>query len=124
MSAKEYETRHDWVGKVIHWELCKKLKFDHTIKWYMHKSKSVQENEKHNIPWDFEIQTDTNWSPNLGQKTRFGDNKKKKKKKENVLNCGLWRPSRPQSEDQRKQNKILPENKNSYETWRWPWYQS
>ena len=29
---KEYKTRHDWVAKVIHYELCKKLKFDHTNK--------------------------------------------------------------------------------------------
>ena len=27
---KEKKTRHDWVGKVIHKELCKKLKFDPT----------------------------------------------------------------------------------------------
>ena len=26
--AKESKIRHNWVGKVIHWELCKKLKFD------------------------------------------------------------------------------------------------
>ena len=30
LTQKEYKTRHDWLGKVIHWELCKKLKFDHT----------------------------------------------------------------------------------------------
>ena len=24
----EYKTKHDWVGKIIHTELCKKLKFD------------------------------------------------------------------------------------------------
>ena len=30
-------TRHGWVGKVIHWELCKKLKFDHSKSWHMHK---------------------------------------------------------------------------------------
>ena len=30
LALKEYKTRHDWVGdKIIHWELCKKLKFDH-----------------------------------------------------------------------------------------------
>ena len=29
---KEYTTKHDWMGKVINWELCKKLKFDHTNK--------------------------------------------------------------------------------------------
>ena len=22
LAQKEYNTRHDWVGKVIHWELC------------------------------------------------------------------------------------------------------
>ena len=26
---REYKTRHDWTGKVIHWELCKMFKFDH-----------------------------------------------------------------------------------------------
>ena len=25
LAQKEYKTRHDWVGKVIHWEMCKKL---------------------------------------------------------------------------------------------------
>ena len=43
---------------MIHWELCKKLKFDHTTKWYIHKLESVLENEKHKIWGDFEIQTD------------------------------------------------------------------
>ena len=54
----EYKTRHDWVGKVIHWKLCKQLNFDHTTKLYMHKPESVLENETHNILWDFEIKTD------------------------------------------------------------------
>ena len=26
----EYKTRHDGVRKVIHWEMCKKFKFDYT----------------------------------------------------------------------------------------------
>ena len=30
LAQKEYKIKHDGVGKVIHWELCKKLKFDHT----------------------------------------------------------------------------------------------
>ena len=30
LAEREYKTRHDWVGKVIHWELRKKLKFDYT----------------------------------------------------------------------------------------------
>ena len=35
LTQKEYKTRYNWVGNVIHWELCKKFKFDHTNKWYM-----------------------------------------------------------------------------------------
>ena len=35
-AQKEYKSRHDWVGKMIHWEMCKKFKFDYTNKWYMH----------------------------------------------------------------------------------------
>ena len=31
LAQKVYKTKHDRVGKVIHLELCKKLKFDHTI---------------------------------------------------------------------------------------------
>ena len=46
------------MDKVIHWELCKKLKFDHTNKWYMHNPESVLENETYKLLWHFEIQTD------------------------------------------------------------------
>ena len=31
LAQKEYNTRHDWIGKVVHWELCKKFKFDYTL---------------------------------------------------------------------------------------------
>ena len=31
-SQRTYKTKHDWAGKVIHWELCKKFTFDHTNK--------------------------------------------------------------------------------------------
>ena len=40
------------VGKVIDWELCKKLKFNHTNKWYMSNSELIL------CDWD------TNGSPN------------------------------------------------------------
>ena len=46
---KEYKTRHDWVGKVIHWEMCKKFKLDHTIKWYMHNPAPVLKNDTHKL---------------------------------------------------------------------------
>ena len=42
LAQKEDKTTHDWVGKVIHWEMCKKFRIGHTSKWYMHKPVSVQ----------------------------------------------------------------------------------
>ena len=51
-------SKHDWLGKGIHWELCKKFKFDHTKKWYIHNLEFFLENETHKIIWDSEIQTD------------------------------------------------------------------
>ena len=56
--AQEYKARRNWVGKVIHREMCKKFKFDHTNKWYMHNSAPVLENDTHKLLWDFNIQTD------------------------------------------------------------------
>ena len=50
--------RHDWVGKVIHWEMCKKFKFDHTSKWYMPNPAPVLENDTHKLLWGFNKQTD------------------------------------------------------------------
>ena len=38
--------------------MCKALKFDHTIKWYIHNPASVLENDSHKLLWDFNIQTD------------------------------------------------------------------
>ena len=58
LAQKEHKTRHDWVGKVIEWELYKKFKFDHTNQCYMHNPESVQENETQKVLWDFEIQTE------------------------------------------------------------------
>ena len=49
LAQKEYKTRSDWVGKVIHWEFYKKLKFDHTNKWYMHNAVSLLEIEMHKL---------------------------------------------------------------------------
>ena len=59
LAQKEYKTRHDWVGKMIHWKMCKKFKFDHTNKWYMHNTASILENDTHKLLWDFDIQTIT-----------------------------------------------------------------
>ena len=58
LAQKESKTRHDWVGKVIHWDMSKKFEFDHTNKWYMHNPAAVLENDTHKLPWDFDMQAD------------------------------------------------------------------
>ena len=45
LELKEYKTRYDWVDVVIHGEMCKKLKFDHTKKCHMQKSAPIIEND-------------------------------------------------------------------------------
>ena len=45
LAQKEYKTRHDFFGMVIHWEMCKKFKFDHKNKWYTNDPAPVLEND-------------------------------------------------------------------------------
>ena len=58
LAQKEYKTWHNWVGKVIYWEIYKKFKFDHTNKCYTHNPAPVLENNTHKLLWDFDIHTD------------------------------------------------------------------
>ena len=52
-SIKSVQDWNDWDGKVIQYELCKRLKFDHTTKWYIQKPESIQEKGAHKILRDF-----------------------------------------------------------------------
>ena len=88
LALKEYKARLDWVSKVIHWETCKKFKFDHTNKWYMHNLTPVLENDTHKLLWDFNIQTDHLISARRPDLIIIN----KKKKKENLQNCRLCCP--------------------------------
>ena len=87
LAQKEYKAKHAWVGKVIHWEMCKKFKFDHTNKWYMHNPASVLENDTHKLRWDFDIQTDHLISAKRPDPIIMN------KKRENLQNCRLCCPS-------------------------------
>ena len=95
LAQKEYKARHDWVGNVIHWEMCKKFKFDHANKWYMHNPAPVLENNTHKLLWDFDKQTDHLIS------ARRPDLIIINKKKENLQNCRLCCPGRPQNKTER-----------------------
>ena len=74
--------------------MCKKFKFDHTNKWYMHYPAPVLENDTQTMGlWR------TNGSPNLGKKTRPNNYQQKKEK---LQNCRLCRPGWPQNKTWRK----------------------
>ena len=75
-------TKQEWVGKMINWELCKKLKFDYTDKSFMHNQESVPDNKTLKFLWSFEMQAG---SSNLGQTTRPSDSQLKKKKKREAV---------------------------------------
>ena len=51
LAQKDNKARHQWVGKEIHWEQCKKFIFDHTNKWYMHNLDFVLEYDTHKLLW-------------------------------------------------------------------------
>ena len=88
LAQKEYKARHDWVGKVINSEMCKKLKFDYANKWYMQNPALVLENDTHKLLWDFDIQTDHLIS--AGRSDLIIINKKKKRKSAKLWTLLSW----------------------------------
>ena len=58
LAQREYKRMHDWVGRKIHWEVCRKIGSDVNEKWYKHGPDKVAENDSWKILWDFTIQTD------------------------------------------------------------------
>ena len=45
LAQREYKRRQDWVGRKIHWEVCRKIGFDVNEKWYKHEPEKVVEND-------------------------------------------------------------------------------
>ena len=97
ISTKEYKTTHNWVGKVIHWELCKKFKFSHTNKWYIHNPAAVLENKTHKVLSDFEKQTDHLISARRADLVIV---------KKNLPNCELCRSGGPQNKTKKAKREI------------------
>ena len=75
LAQKEYKTRHESVGKEIHWEMYKKFKFDHT--------NNGIENNTHKLLWDFVIHTDRQILTRRRDQIIINNNKKKRE----LANC-------------------------------------
>ena len=67
---------------MIHREMCKKFKLDHTNNGYMHNPASDIENETHKLLWDFGIRRDYLISARKQALIIIYKKKKKKKKKD------------------------------------------
>ena len=106
LAQKEYKARHDWEGKVIHWEMCKKFKFDHANKWYMHNPGPVLDNDTHKLLWDFDIQTDNLISARR-QDLKIINNNKKKKKICKIVDFGVPVDHRIKLKECEKRDKYL-----------------
>ena len=96
LAQNEHKNRHNWLGKVIHWELCKKFKFYHTNKCYMHNPASVLEIDTHKLLWNFDMKTDHLIS------ARRPDLIIINQKKENLQNCRPCCPGWSQNKTERK----------------------
>ena len=114
LAQREYKTKQDEKRNPL--GFAKKMKFDYMNQWYMHNPESVLENERRNVCQDFKIQT-YHLIPARRPDLVIVN------KKENLSNCGLCRPSRPQSKTKRKRKERwiynLSRELKNYETWRW-----
>ena len=77
--------------------MCKKFKFDHTNKWYIHNAAPVLENDTHKVLWEFNIQTDYLISARRPDLIIINKNKKG----ENLQNRRLCYPGWPQNKTER-----------------------
>ena len=58
LAQKEYNRRHDSIGRYVLWQFFKKLGLNMAKLWYDHVPESVVENENFKILCDFTIQCD------------------------------------------------------------------
>ena len=92
--------------------MCKKLKSDHTDKWYIHNPESVLENDMHKLLWGFDIQSDHLISarrPDLIKINKKKTNKKQKKKKRicRIVDFAVSADHRVKLKESEKKDKYL-----------------
>ena len=115
MAQKEYKARQDCVGKVIHWDMCKKLKFDHANKWYVHNPAPVLENDTHKLLWDFDIQT--NHLISARRPDLIISNKKKKNRISKIVDFAVPEDHRIKLKECEKRDKYLDLVRESKKLW-------
>ena len=82
--------------------IVQETEMDHTNKWFMHNTESVQENETQKYIWDFDQQTDHLISARQPDLEIVN-----KKKKENLLNSAIPVDHRVKLKEDEKRDKYL-----------------
>ena len=62
LSQQEYMRRRDWMGKKIHWGVCRKYGLEAKAKWHEHEPQAISENEGYKIMGTFNIDRPCNRS--------------------------------------------------------------
>ena len=57
LAQKEYNRRHDWIGRLIYWEICGANGIHVISEWYGHQPEAVIENDSCKILCDLTVQT-------------------------------------------------------------------
>ena len=97
LAQNEYKTRHNWVGKVIHWELCQEI---YPYEQMVHAQPRI-------CPGEWDAQTPMgfwriNGSPNLGQNTRPYNNQQKIRRTYKIVNFAVLDDHRVKSKENEK----------------------
>ena len=92
---------------MIHWELCKKLKFDHPTEWYNLKPESSLENETHKILRDFKIQMDPLILPEDQNECLSRKKRRKKKRTFGIVDFTDPADNRVKIKETKKSDKYL-----------------
>ena len=56
LAQKEYKRIHDWIGRRIHWKICRANGIHVKSRWYEHQTEAVIENDSCKLLWDFSVQ--------------------------------------------------------------------
>ena len=111
LAQKEYKTRHDWIGKVIHRNCARNWSSNVRTngKWI------TQNNETHKLHWDFEMQTNQLISARRPDLIIIN----KKERTCRIVDFAVLADHRLKLKECRKRDKYLLGNWNICGIWKW-----
>ncbi|CAH1108044.1 unnamed protein product [Psylliodes chrysocephalus] len=114
LAPREYTNRHNNVAKILHIEICYKLKvIDCKTPYYKYNPKNVAENNNFMVYWDREIQTDREVIHNRPDILIFD----KQTKEITIIDISVPAPANIHKKEKEKIDKYLLLSEDMKETW-------